>query len=69
MRTQPRIDKPQILAALNDPKVVSLNKLYAALGGTGRIPRRIANQIRELLPHFKELLDANKTMFRLRRSK
>lgn len=69
MRNQVEIDKRQILAALNDPKVVSLNKMYAAIGGRGRIPSSIANQVRKLLPHIMELLDANKTILRLRRSK
>ena len=63
------IDKRRILAALDNPEVVSPNKLYAAIGGTGKIPDRIANQIRDLLPHIMELPDANKTMLRLRRPK
>lgn len=69
MQNHVEIEKRRILAALNDPGVVSLNKLYAALGGTGRIPSSVANQIREFLPHIIELLDANKTILRLRRSK
>ena len=69
MRTEAPLNKRQILAAMNDPEVTYLNKLYVALGGKGRIPARIANQIRGLLPHIMELLDANKTILRLRQSK
>jgi hypothetical protein len=60
------IDKRRILHLLDDPYITSLTKLYAALGGRGRIPGSAAIRIREVLPHIGELLDANKTILALR---
>jgi len=59
------IDKKQILKTLDNPTVTSLNRLHIAMGGKGRMPSKVANHIREVLPHIMELLDANKTILRI----